>query len=103
MCRWQLTTKKILIFWCLRVVFMISDTINKRAPFSLDNRTDGAQTTSIFWASFTLGRLTTVFLSMCVNPLHTIAICFFLGIVGATGLVFTAQHSLILLQVGTYN
>ena len=36
---------------------------------------------------------------MCVNPLYTMAICFFLGIFGATGLMLTGHHSLIHLEV----
>ena len=62
-------------------------------------KAEGAYVSSVFLGAFTIGRFITIFLSIYVNPLYTMIICFAFSSFGAFMLLFLSQYSLVTLQV----
>ena len=65
------------------------------------SKTQGAEITSIFWASFALMRFASIFTSIYLKPIYIMVLSFVVSLIGALALIFYGNEMLLALQVGS--
>ena len=64
-------------------------------------KTQGAEITSIFWASFALMRFASIFTSIYLKPIYIMDLSFIVSLIGALALILYGNQILLALQVGS--